>query len=193
MATCICKHCGKSYTVNNYKRNSSNYCSLGCKYIGSCLPVDKRFWERVDRNGPIQPHMNTPCWQWTGTMESKGYGTMRVRGRPMKAHRLSLQIHGINPGNMFVCHHCDNPACVNPDHLYLGSGMDNVKDMISRGRKRVTHGTDSSVAKLTDDTVREIRELYATGKYSQSAIAEKYNVCQSLVSGIVRGRRWKHI
>lgn len=97
-------------------------------------PTVARFWLKVNKNGPVPPHRPElgPCWLWTGARDRGGYGQFSGR-----AHRWSWLIHhGYRPGHgLFVCHHCDNPPCVRPDHLFLGTASDNARDMVAKGRQ----------------------------------------------------------
>lgn len=90
----------------------------------------KRFYSRLER---------TPrgCWEWTGSKDGKGYGTVGLAKQTYRTHRVSFRIqHGVDPGDLLVCHTCDNPSCINPDHLWLGTVLDNAHDMIAKGRRR---------------------------------------------------------
>lgn len=117
-------------------------------------PLELRFWRHVERGDG--------CWLWTGNHNQKGYGQLRLgrTGGAISTHRFSWALHnGPIPNGLFVLHHCDNPSCVNPAHLYVGTQRDNVRDAINRGRwvspqPRVT-GTRQR--RLTDDQVRQIR------------------------------------
>ena len=101
---------------------------------GSGRPIPVRFWEKVRKGGG--------CWLWTGNRHRRGYGILGLRREgkrtiSAKAHRLSWEIHnGPIPAGMVVCHHCDNPPCVNPSHLFLGTQVDNIRDMVAKGRQR---------------------------------------------------------
>jgi hypothetical protein len=99
--------------------------------------VSIRFWAKVDKNGPTMPHMQTPCWMWTASKKSNGYGQLILKkGVLIQAHRLSYMLaHGDIPSGLLVCHECDNPACVRADHLFLGTHKDNMQDSVKKGRK----------------------------------------------------------
>jgi hypothetical protein len=94
------------------------------------MSLEERFWAKVRKS--------EGCWEWVGSKIPKGYGNIGISYRPPKsalAHRVSWEIHfGPIPGGMFVCHHCDNPGCVRPDHLFLGTNLDNIRDSESKGR-----------------------------------------------------------
>lgn len=109
-------------------------------------PEAERFWSKVDKNGPVHPRLGTACWLWTGTGTGTGTpfrGNFRVGSmtdgtrRKVIASRWALEsVVGPIPEGLFACHHCDNPRCVNPAHLYAGTQLDNVRDMVERGRAR---------------------------------------------------------
>lgn len=130
------------------------------------------------------------CLLWTGPLNDDGYGVL-PHGR--KAHRAVYSMHhGTIPGGLEVRHSCDVRACVNPDHLHLGTHLENMGDMVARGRSRACatqrSGERNSRAKLTDAQVSEIRLLFARGALSQGQIGKTYGVSQTTVSEIVRGR-----
>ena len=132
------------------------------------------------------------CWLWTGALNDKGYGwfntTSSRPAKPDRASRVAYRLFiGEIPKGMCVCHKCDNPKCVNPDHLFLGTRRDNMIDKISKNRMPI--GESTSWSKLTEQQVREIRE---STDY-QYVIAEKYGICQQSVSSIKRGINWKHL
>jgi hypothetical protein len=129
------------------------------------------------------------CWEWTGFYTGK-YGAFRIGGkggRDIRAHRLSWVIqNGPIPPGMFICHQCDNPRCVNPDHLFVGTPQDNVDDMHAKGRRRtgrIYRGHSNARAKLTAQQVREI--LASPGSHVD--VARKYGVEPRLISRIRRG------
>ena len=141
------------------------------------------FMRRIDR----QPN---GCWLWTGTVDSRGYGSFFLRGRNFRATRVSMALAGFDPGSLYACHHCDTPLCVNPDHLFPGTQVDNMADCVAKGRKE--RGSAAANAKLTEAQVLEIRRRYAT--YERlTDLAEAYGVSPRTVSDIVRGLTWAHV
>lgn len=142
------------------------------------------FWKRVTKTDT--------CWIWTGVVCS-GYGHVSLNYHIYLVHRIAYYFRNkVDPYPYFVLHTCDNPVCVNPSHLYLGTQLDNMKDMIKKGRKQATKGVDNYHAKLTESQVLEIRSLWATGtKYN--VLAPQFNVSESLISMIVNHKIWRHI
>jgi len=122
------------------------------------------------------------CWLWTGYRDKDGYGTITIDGRPIRAHRLAYEINkGEIPRKTLVCHSCDTPSCVNPDHLFLGTPKRNTGDMMSKWR----HGR----AKLSRDQVVEIRR----SSDSLSILSERYGVSSQHISHIRRNKSWVDI
>ena len=153
----------------------------------------RRFWSRVAIGGPDE------CWEWQGAYfitpnrDGKRYGRINSGGRFLKAHREAYRLHhGELPDDAFICHTCNNPACVNPAHLYAGDAASNVKDMYSSGRQVVEKGTARYNAKLDPEKVRRIRALHEQG-VSNNAIARRFDINTGTVSRIVRRLRWKHV
>ena len=149
------------------------------------------FWKHVDKSG------HNGCWNWTGFIDRDGYGTYWWEGRPQGAHRLSyIFTHGsISPGQC-VCHHCDNPPCVNPDHLWLGTHQDNIADKISKGRQakntkpnNPAKGERHGEAKLSDEQVHLIRNSLIPAR----VLAERFGVHPTRIYKIRQGKGWKHI
>jgi len=127
----ICEHCGITFSVKPGRAATARFCSRACYHTGTRRSAADRFWEKVDTS--------RECWEWTGSKRPLGYGQMGIPGtnRPVGAHRISWELHfGPIPDDMFVCHRCDNPKCVRPDHLFLGTPTDNVRDMVAKGRHK---------------------------------------------------------
>jgi hypothetical protein len=131
----------------------------------------------------------TGCRLWRGQLDKDGYGVCRWQNC-RKAHRLSwVQANGPIPDGMLVCHRCDTPACINPDHLFLGTDADNRTDMVTKGRRAQQHGERNPYAKLTEDLVRAIR----ADARAHRAIASSYNVAKSTVGRVKRRDSWGHV
>lgn len=149
------------------------------------IPAAERLWARTDRTGD--------CWVWLGGRDWKGYGRIRVGGPTVGTHRLSWEIHhGPIPRGLWVLHHCDNPPCLRPDHLFLGTQADNTADMVSKGRQRGAVGTANRHARLTPQQVADIRRRYVRGSSTSgtTALAVEYGVSDVMIGKIVRGTAW---
>lgn len=138
------------------------------------------------------PEPNSGCLLWTGAISGKGYGGLSYRGRQLRAHRAAYEVaHGPIPKGMLVCHKCDVRLCVNPDHLFLGSDAENVRDMHAKGRARPAgaKGEKHGKAKLTSPEVMAIR----ADRRAHSTIARIYGITRSYVSNLKRGVNWTHL
>ena len=156
---------------------------------GKKQDVLKRFWKRVNKNGPIQPHMTTPCWLWMGSLQGKGYGQFWTGEYGTTAHRFSWQmVNGDIPKGHEICHTCDVRICMNPDHLFSGTRADNMKDCINKGR--TAKGEKHGRSKLKRPQIEEIKQLSLDGK-SQREIAEVFNVTQPNIGCILREETWR--
>lgn len=148
----------------------------------------ERFWEKVDKRGPDE------CWLWTKATNEHGYGVMRPEGKRsgpgVKAHRVSLMLAGVDIDGLLVRHSCDNPPCVNPAHLSVGTHADNSADMVSRGRQAA--GSRSGTHKLTEEQVAEIRARAASGEMHR-VLAEEFDVSRTNVTCIVNRKSWLHV
>ena len=139
-----------------------------------------RFWSKVDKSGPDD------CWEWTAVRHPFGYGKIKVTGQYEYAHRVAYTLERQSPGDDLVLHTCDNPSCVNPNHLYLGDHSDNAQDAFDRGR-----GYRRS--DLTEKDVREIKRLLARSDKTHKEIASEFGVVASCISNISTGRNWSHV
>lgn len=160
---------------------------------GGKKPKDptERFWSKVDKSGN--------CWNWTGLKFHFGHGSFSIgsrwdnSNRSIGAHRYSWEIHnGKIPNKLCVLHKCDNPSCVKPEHLFLGTRLDNNIDMKHKGRIKTLRGQFNGASKLTSDEVNEIRKLYSKN-FRISDLAIKFNISTGNVRHIVRRESWKHI
>jgi hypothetical protein len=128
------------------------------------------------------------CWEWKGCRFKDGYGRIAIKRKNYLVHRISYEaFNGSIDPNLLVRHRCDNPPCMNPDHLVQGTDQDNADDMVSRGR--VATGDRHGKTKLTDVQVAEMRELYRDGDHTQMDIARLYNTPHPTVNAILRGKR----
>ena len=144
-----------------------------------------RFWQKVRKSDG--------CWEWTAARNGYGYGIFGPNRKTFLAHRLSWSMaHGDIPDGLHVLHHCDNPSCVRPDHLFIGTAKDNVQDMIRKGRKVMgpfPRGEDHPNTTLTEEDVRAIRRRFESGE-SRSDLARAMGVCHSTICNILHGRTW---
>jgi hypothetical protein len=152
------------------------------------MAVETRFWPKV-----MKPLDWSGCWEWQGTRSGRGYGRFKLKSYVSTSpHRLSYALFtGRSPGGLFVCHHCDNPPCCNPAHLFLGTVQDNSDDMVRKGRaaKRDQSGERNGAAKLAASDVEAIRAKILSG-LTNVAIAAQYGVTHQIISKIRRGRAW---
>jgi hypothetical protein len=161
------------------------------------IPLEERLWRRVNKNGPVPAHRPElgPCWLWTGaTVE--GYGSIGIRGAyPRGTHRVSWELaHGAIPPGVCVLHHCDARTCVNPDHLFLGTPADNIRDMDAKGRRRSPRGSGHWASKFTEEQVREIRRTYVPRRNGGTyELARRYGVTREAIRDIVKGKIWRHV
>lgn len=147
----------------------------------------KRFWSHVEKQ-------DGGCWLWMGSVRHNGYGEVCIPGGKMAAHRFSYELEfGPIPDGLYVCHRCDTPACVNPDHLFLGTPQENSDDREAKRRNR--YGEARSDAKLTAEQVRFIREHHIPRhrEFSARALARRFGVHSSTVDEVLHGRSWRYV
>jgi len=165
------------------------------------------FWKHVDIKS------SNECWEWTGAKNKLGYGRVRYHQQNWKAHRLAWFLTNGNIDDLHVCHHCDNPSCCNPSHLFLGTAADNMRDCSEKGRhpRNTTHylpegdnhhsrlhpevvarGEKNGAAVLTKEEVIEIRDKRKQGRTLQG-LADEYSVAKGTIVFIVTRQTWKHI
>ena len=175
------------------------YCQCGCgqktsvvngipnRFVhghnGRCTTTN-RFWSKVDRCGPDE------CWEWIG-WRHKGYGRFAIHGKTHRAHRVAYElVNGPIQDRQEVCHSCDNPACCNPSHLFLGTHKDNMLDAINKNR--FVEGEADGNAKLTTEQVVQMRTLYWGGGYTLPDMARRFRVSPAIVWRVIHGISWKH-
>lgn len=175
------------------------------KYANKLPPLitfEERFWEKVDKNGPVHPALKTACWLWAAYTDTFGYGMVRGVGKsPIQSHRASWHIHnGEIRGGLWVLHKCDNPPCVNPHHLFLGTPKDNSQDMVTKGRhvtiadcSCMLRGENNPASKLTAEVVKEARRLHAAGGVSGRELARRYGVSQATMGHALARKTWRHV
>lgn len=170
---------------------------------GFSKTLPSRFWEKVDKNGPLPdpkqyPNISEPCWVWTAAKTSKGYGYIqrgprvggpRVGG-PIHAHQASWVLHfGPIPVGLYVLHNCDRRECIRPEHLWLGTAKDNTQDMLRKNR--CVCGEAASWSVLTEKEVIAIRTSLA--HLPETTVAERFGVSRGMIGKIRRGESWKHV
>lgn len=187
---CICLQCGASFTEipSRVANGKGRFCSFSCRVLGLRVPLDTRFWRHVDKNGPIPVHCPElgPCWIWTGRTSRNGYGLMAPTNEPGNwfAHRVSWLVHHGDWPVLNVCHHCDNPSCVRPSHLFEGTHGDNSADMVKKWR------VAKHLVKLTRQQVEEIRAYTDTDVGANTRIGLKYGVLGNTIRRVRKGESW---
>jgi hypothetical protein len=195
----ICEQCGNRFLSlpPGPSRPLSRFCSRLCQAVQcapfhKCIPLEDRFWAKVDKHGADD------CWLWTGAIGNSGYGSLLRQGRQsprVLAHRLSYELaNGPIPDGFFVCHNCpggDNKRCVNPQHLFLGTPQENTDDAVMKGQQ--PRGERMRKSPLTDNAIRTIRARYAAGGVTQDTLAQEHGVTRSNISVIIARKTWRHI
>ena len=146
----------------------------------------RRFWRHVDKSSP-------PCWQWTKSTRAAGYGRIKIKGRWLSTHRVAYTLtKGCIPVGLLVMHTCDNPACVNPSHLRVGTHSDNLSDMHKKNRHPRPRGERHGRHILKESDALEILHLYNNGT-NRNDIASKFGVCRGTANSIGRRITWRHL
>lgn len=152
-------------------------------------PLAERFWEKVAKGKPDE------CWEWTASRDKAGYGKISTErdSSPRRANRVAWELHhGPIPDGLWVLHRCDNPPCVNPAHLFLGTPRDNILDMHKKGRARISRlaGADSPRARFTREEVAEIRERYRGNHGEIAELAREFGVAKGTMHRIIRHKAY---
>ena len=172
---------------------------MSLKHLGGCKP--KPAFYRFSLSWEVDP--KTMCWNWMGYLNrgaKKQYGSIKIDGKSVAAHRFSWEIYNGSkvPDGMIVMHNCDNPRCVNPDHLCIGTTQDNSDDKVKKNRqakglsfvnRKAANGSRNGLAKLTENQAKEI----FNNTNSQRKIAERYGVSQTVIHNIKSMKTWKII
>lgn len=166
--------------------------SWNVSYYQRTKTTDERFWEKVDIRS------SNECWNWKASRNYKGYGNFYTslgnsKDQHHSAHRFSWELHnGEIPDGLFVCHKCDNPSCVNPNHLFLGTNQNNMQDMSLKGRTGTKKGEQHFNSKLTASDIQNIFKLKDSGMLGKD-ISKMYGVTPANISYILKGKGWKHV
>lgn len=184
-----CVKCGKAKPLRSFYSGNDK-----CR---SCRPfpkqsVEHRFWQKVDISIGHGPKQN--CWEWKGSRNSHGYGAFGFEGRVTGAHKVAyILTFGPIPEGQCVLHECDNPSCVRPLHLFLGTKKDNFDDMIKKRRQSNEFEKQQRDGKLSAEIVKEMRALYATGQYTMAKLGAMFHVAPTTAQQAIAGRYWKHV
>lgn len=185
-----CLFCGIDFRSKNISPSikGQQYCSYDCCHLDSnqSKPVILRVLDKIGKKD------KTGCMPWRGTKNSDGYGKAWVNGKAIYAHRaVWILFRGIITSETHICHICDNPICVNINHLFAGTNQDNIRDCISKGRQ--TRGEKVGVSKLKEFQVREIRKKYKEGGVNYLEMSERYNVKPITIRNVIDKKTWKHV
>ena len=200
---CRCRNCGVEFQclAHLHRRGQGKYCSRIC----SCAHGAKARKEQAARlrsNGSLlvdaiqrlhtksEPDLNTGCLLWAGSVNHSGYGLISVAGKLRLAHRFAYEVaSGSIPAGLMVCHKCDTPGCINPEHMFLGTARDNNRDRDAKGRSRAPMGERSATAVLTEQQVTEAR----LARLTPNEVAKRFDICQSGATQALRGSTWAHL
>lgn len=158
--------------------------TIGIDKTPKVVSPTSRFWGQVERRGPDE------CWPWRGPLLKSGYGKFSYKNKTCIATRVAYAMHFGEPGAKFVCHKCDNPPCVNPNHLFLGTAADNKADCVKK--QRHARGETQANAKLTEAIVRSARIEWARG-VTIWKLAKRYNVSYPAMRMAVLRKNWRHV
>ena len=148
------------------------------------MTIAETFWDCCKRQ-------SDGCWEWQRGKDSCGYGILSINSKMKKATRHAWEItHGAIPDGLCVLHTCDNPSCINPDHLFLGTQKDNAIDRTIKGRTARNYGESNGRAKITAEDADNIRFIYRRGDATQCELADKYGISQVQIGRILQDKFW---
>ena len=194
LADVICTNCNKpfarGYNISSKRAKRPQFCSAACQsshfsHLAEAR-LESRFWSNVRRGS------EEDCWPWIGRRITHGYGVFDWGGKPCIASRMAFEFaNNLSPGDLFVCHKCDNPPCCNPSHLFLGTQKDNMQDCARKGRTATPGfiGETHPSAKLTESDVIQIRTSIIRNK----ELAILFGVTPEAISAIRRRKTWRHV
>lgn len=149
------------------------------------MEYKERFFDKVDKT--------EYCWNWTASSRGTGYGAFKLKGKVVDAHRVSYSIHkGAIPKGMLVCHKCDNRACVNPDHLFVGTHSDNMKDAASKGRLNIQSHPPQNRYLKTSEEIREVKEAIAHRDCNLKELSNRLGVPYHVLRRISAGETYRN-
>lgn len=183
----VCNQCKCNFFIRSsyIKEGHGLYCSMTCRSKSQTKPLQDRFWLKVQKS--------EGCWEWLGSCNIGGYGTIRVNEHSCLAHRISYELeNGPFDTTLCVCHSCDNRKCVRPSHLFLGTYKDNVHDCINKNRRGTKSGEALSFSKLKESDVLEILHLRKEG-LTGTELSIMFNISRQTIYEIWEGKRWKHV
>lgn len=189
--------------------NATKTCSMdGCDLVLYARGLCRRHYLRQRKSGVLElktyatvfdsfvskiRHSSGGCWEWTASKTAKGYGQISVNRNTVLAHRYSYETFiGAIPTGMLVCHHCDNPSCVNPCHFFVGTKSDNYQDAKRKGRIASRRGTNNGKAVITEDDAMAVVSILLKGLMICDIVAAT-GIRTNIVQSIASGRRWSHI
>ncbi len=208
----VCAYCSRTFTAepNRLRTGRGKYCTKYCADSAREIDPITYFWEHISKSTDPDG-----CWEWTGTLDDRGYAIIHVNHKPMHASRFSYELNiGPIPKGLFCCHKCDTPACVRVSHIFLGTSKENMLDAKNKGRlhtgddhwshkhpEKISHnhsrpsvyGETHPMAKLTDEQVLEIRRLHDEEQVLDTDIAQQFCVTKTNIGYIVKRKTWRHL
>jgi hypothetical protein len=178
----VCSNCGAAFmrTIGQMRGQNTVFCSLACRAVYNADGL------RFERS--YIPEPNSGCWLWTGAVGAGGYGVIFFKGRHTLAHRAAYELFvQPPPRGLFICHRCDNRACVNPEHLFVGTASDNSADMV--GKNRQAKGEQRANSKINPALVRAI----LGSSLPDTEWATRLNVTKGTINHIRHRRNWRHV